>query len=369
MKNILISYLEAFWSLLTMIAPYILIGIFLAAILKQLLNEKWIEKKLGGSSMRAVFRSILLGIPLPLCSCSVIPFATTLYKSGADKASTLGFLISTPITGIDSIVATYGVFGWFFTIYRIITSILIATVAGFLSLIFDESKNNRQKIKSGKAIFTTASPTTQSIGSFTLKKERVEDTKLIKRGFDITKVWSDAVYTIYKDFAKALLLGIVAGAALTAWIPSDITVWLGSNLWLNYIIVLIVSSLLYICATSSIPLGVALLTVGLTPGAVFILLTAGPATSMITMSVVLSLLGRKSLIIYLLSVLSITLLSGYMLDTLFADIVSNISHIIKIDKEPSFIGQISAVIMLYLSYKVLIPKKSKSSCGSSCGCG
>lgn len=367
MKNIILSYLEAFWSLLSIIAPYILLGIFLAAILKQLLNEKWIEKRLGGNSIKAIFRSILLGIPLPLCSCSVIPFATTLYKSGASKASTLGFLISTPITGIDSIIATYGVFGWFFTIYRIITSILIATVAGLLTLIFDKS-NNKQKLSSNTIFATNPQPTQSIVGSFKIKKDIVEDTKLIKSNFDISKIWNDAIYTIFKDFAKALLLGIAAGAALAVWIPSDISVWLGSNLWLNYIIILVVSSLLYICATSSIPLGVALLTVGLSPGAVFILLTAGPATSMITMSVVLSLLGRKTLVIYLISVLSITLLSGYMLDTLFADMLLDISNIVKIDKEPSFIGQISAVIMLYLSYKVLIPKKSKPSCGNSCGC-
>jgi len=136
MKDIILQYLDSFWILLTSIAPYILVGIFLAAVMKQLIDNEWVKRRLGGDNISSLIRSILLGIPLPLCSCSVIPFATTLYKSGASKASTLGFLISTPITGIDSIIATYGVFGWFFTLYRVVVSTIVAFVAGILSTLF-----------------------------------------------------------------------------------------------------------------------------------------------------------------------------------------------------------------------------------------
>ena len=363
MKDITLEYLQTFWNLLTLISPYILLGIFLASILKQIINEKWIENKLGDRSLKSIFRAIFIGIPLPLCSCSVIPFATTLYKSGATKSSTLSFLISTPITGVDSIIATYGVFGWFFTIYRIVTSIIIALFAGVLSLIFDKD------IKRSNSYIFNLNSNSPSMISKTAIFTNNKDIKFFKRGFDITKVYNDAIYSIFKDFALSLLIGIALGALLSSFMPSDISIWLSSNLWLNYIIVLIISSLLYICATSSIPLAVALLAIGLTPGAVFILLTAGPATSMITMSVVLSLFGRKSLIIYLFSVLSITLLSGYMLDTIFLDELRDISNIANIEREPSFIGQISAVIMLYLTFKVFKPKKDKSCCSNSCGCG
>ncbi|HFC03567.1 MAG TPA: permease, partial [Nitratifractor salsuginis] len=140
MKTIILNYLGNFWQLLGSIAPYILLGIFLAGLMKLLVPEEWIRRQMGGRSLGALFRAILLGIPLPLCSCSVIPFATALRKSGASRASTLGFLIATPITGVDSIIATYGVLGWFFTLYRIITSTLIAILAGALSLIFDREE-------------------------------------------------------------------------------------------------------------------------------------------------------------------------------------------------------------------------------------
>jgi len=369
MKDIILQYLDSFWILLTSIAPYILVGIFLAAVMKQLIDNEWVKRRLGGDNISSLIRSILLGIPLPLCSCSVIPFATTLYKSGASKASTLGFLISTPITGIDSIIATYGVFGWFFTLYRVVVSTIVAFVAGILSMVFDKT----QEKEISKSSFSIQNNT----NSFTLSTQKANKSitfttnrvapKKEKKKFDIFKLYDDALYSIFKDFAKALMVGIAIGAMLTTFIPQDISIWLKENIWLNYIIILVISSALYICATSSIPLGVAMLGVGFSPGAVFILLTAGPATSIITMSVVLSLMGRKSLFIYLLSVLSISLISGYLLDLLFASYIPISEITQKSTQEIGFIANISAIILLYLTYKALIPKKS-SCCGSSCGC-
>jgi len=161
MKDSVLSFLENCWLLLESIAPYILIGIFLAALMKLLISDEWIRRQIGGKDIKSLFKAILLGIPLPLCSCSAIPFAAALRKSGASKASTMSFFIATPITGLDSIAATYGVFGWFFTIYRVITSILIAFLAGILSLLFDseESKSELLKPKVSASAVSSFSPT------------------------------------------------------------------------------------------------------------------------------------------------------------------------------------------------------------------
>ncbi len=385
MKTIILNYLGNFWQLLGSIAPYILLGIFLAGLMKLLVPEEWIRRQMGGRSLGALFRAILLGIPLPLCSCSVIPFATALRKSGASRASTLGFLIATPITGIDSIIATYGVLGWFFTLYRVVTSTLIAIFAGVLSLIFDREEQasslssapvvNKTKAAAPHSPLSFAAPA----GGTVLKLQPEPQTATgscgggaccggseaasVESGF-LTRLWEEAVYRIFGDFAKALLIGIGLGALLVTFMPAELNGYLGSSLWLNYLLVLLIAAPLYICATSSIPLGVALLGAGFTPGAVFVFLTAGPATSTVTMSVVLKILGRRSLLIYLFSVVTGTLLFGWLFDVIFADQAAAVAQMARSESRPGFLENVSALLLLFLAGKVFFPKATGGGCCS-----
>ncbi|WP_292654569.1 SO_0444 family Cu/Zn efflux transporter [Nitratifractor sp.] len=385
MKTIILNYLENFWQLLGNIAPYILLGIFLAGLMKLSVPEVWIRRQMGGRSLGSLFRAILLGIPLPLCSCSVIPFATALRKSGASRASTLGFLIATPITGVDSIIATYGVLGWFFTLYRVITSTLIAILAGLLSLIFDREEStssistadvaNNTKVATPEPSLSFAAPSGSTV--LKLQPEPKADTgscgggaccsgteTASEEGGFLTKLWEEAVYRIFGDFAKALLIGIALGALLVTFMPAELNAYLGSSLWLNYLLVLLIAAPLYICATSSIPLGVALLGAGFSPGAVFVFLTAGPATSTVTMSVVLKILGRRSLLIYLLSVVTGTLLFGWIFDVTFAYQAAEVAQIARSESQLGFLANVSALLLLYLAWKVFFPKASGGSCCS-----
>ena len=137
-------FFEALWQLSTAMAPYILFGLLFAGILHELVPEGIVTKHLGKENITSVVKSTLFGIPLPVCSCGVIPLATSIKKSGASKGATLSFLISTPITGVDSIMATYGIFGWIFTIYRAITSMIIAMFAGILTNIFDKNDDTKE---------------------------------------------------------------------------------------------------------------------------------------------------------------------------------------------------------------------------------
>jgi len=133
-------FFEALWQLSIAIAPYILFGLLFAGVLHELVPDSIVTKHLGKDNISSVVKSTVFGIPLPVCSCGVIPLATSIKKSGASKGATLSFLISTPITGVDSIMATYGIFGWIFTIYRAVTSMIIAMIAGILTNIFDKDK-------------------------------------------------------------------------------------------------------------------------------------------------------------------------------------------------------------------------------------
>jgi uncharacterized membrane protein YraQ (UPF0718 family) len=131
--DILWHFMMALWELTGAMAPYILFGLLFAGILHELVPGDFVQKHLGHDNVLSVLKATLFGIPLPVCSCGVIPLAAALRKEGASRGSVLSFLISTPITGIDSILATFGMFGWLFTLYRIVSSIVIAFVAGVLS--------------------------------------------------------------------------------------------------------------------------------------------------------------------------------------------------------------------------------------------
>ena len=140
-------------------APYILFGLIFAGILHEFVPDTLVTKHLGKDNIFSVLKATIFGVPLPVCSCGVIPLATSIKKSGASKGSTLSFLISTPITGVDSILATYGIFGWIFTIYRVVTSMIIAMVAGILTNIFDKEENIVQAAFSPVKVPNSLSPT------------------------------------------------------------------------------------------------------------------------------------------------------------------------------------------------------------------
>lgn len=344
------SFLSNFWHFSSLISLYIIFGLILAGILKQIIPDNFIQKHIGKNSSSSIFKAAILGIPLPLCSCSVIPFATSLKKSGASKSALQTFLISTPITGVDSIMATYGAFGWFFTIYRVITSIFISILAGFLSMIF--IKEDKEK-SINNPIWTNKIPN---------KKEPPISLHVeLKKPF-VFRVYDYAFNQLFADIAKPLLIGIVLGSLLSTLIPADMTSFLSENLILSYVFVILISIPLYVCAITSIPLGITLILAGFSPGAAFVFLTAGPATSLITMSVVKKVLGTKSLFIYLSSVIIGTMIFAYIMDTSLVNLLDGVIATVNSEENASLIEAISTVTMFYLFYKYIFVKKTKSSC-------
>lgn len=371
-KVLFLEFLYNFWVLLNSIAVFILIGVIIAGVFKLLLPDAFVKKHLGQHNFISNIKAALLGIPLPLCSCSVIPFISALRKSGASKSATQTFLIATPITGADSIMATYGVFGWVFTLYRVISSVIIALIAGLLTLLFvkEEGAKTEEKVKN-KTKYSAIDPNNKPSLAYPVDKPlnikvvKAEDKSSISR-----QILSYAFDDIYKDIAKSLMIGIIIGALIVTFMPENLSNYISSNLLLNYILVLAISMPLYVCATASIPLGLSLLAAGFSPGAAFIVLTAGPATNTITMSVVLKTLGKTSLIIYLSSVLIGSLFFGFFFDSFFSDSLSAFNILDAHKDDPSFITQISSVILLYLSLKYIFNKDTqiftKGGCGS-CG--
>lgn len=347
---------EAFWSLSIDMGIYILFGLLAAGVLHQLISETWIQKHLGSDTHGSVYKAALFGTPLPLCSCSVIPFAASLRKNGASKGSTLSFLISTPITGVDSILATFGMFGWVFTLYRVFSSVTIAITAGMLMNIF-EPKESVQKGFSFSATAPKIAPSTIQIPKTEAKKP-----------FSISGVFQYGLITLLGSFSKPLFWGLLLGALITAAIPSNLHELFNDNRFLGYLIAIAIAAPMYVCATASLPIAASLIIAGVSPGAAFIFLSAGPATNTVTMGVVKSMLGTRALTVYLGVIAIGSLLFGALIDVGFDTLSINME--VDLHEHHGFVEQAAAVLLLVLIgwhlLRGLFQKKDKSCNGGSC---
>lgn len=372
-------FLNALVDLSNAMAPYILFGLIFAGILHELVPDTIVKNHLGKDSVWSVIKATIFGIPLPVCSCGVLPLAISIKKSGASNGSTLSFLISTPITGVDSILATYGMFGWAFTIYRVITSIIISIISGILANFYGEKEE--ELVKDVKPVFSITRPTVlgQGVMSFSVsqapkalvieEKDCCSSLSVEKKSF--TNLIQDAfVYAFGKllsDIASPLLVGLILGAFIAIAIPENLSILLLEYSWLSYIIVIAIAVPMYICATASLPIAAGLILAGVTPGAAFVFLSAGPATNTVTIGVVKKMLGTRTLYIYLGTIIIGSVLFGFGLDYILSGV--DVKDLVHIHEEVSLIAMISSVVLwtfvLYYMLKPYLNKKDESD-GESC---
>ena len=360
---ILIDFLQELWNLSLSMAPYILFGLLFAGILHEIVPESLVTKHLGKNSISSVIKSTLFGIPLPVCSCGVIPLATSIKKSGASKGATLSFLISTPITGVDSILATYGVFGWIFTVYRIISSMIIAVIAGVLTNLFDKEEGIvKPKFSLNKPLVNDEQQNSCCSGDSCCSSES-------KKGFSLINALKYAFVTLLGDIAKPLFWGLILGALITTFMPHDLSQILKSYNWLSYLIVIAIAVPMYVCATASLPIAAGLMLSGVSAGAAFVFLSAGPATNTVTMGVVKKMLGGRSLLIYLGTIVVGSILFGLGLDWIFDSKNIDPASILHIQEEGGVFLIISSIVLWALTlYHLISPlfKTKKSCCSTEC---
>ncbi len=345
-----------FLNLLNEFSIYILVGLFIAGVLKQIVPDDFILKHLGKGNISSVVKATVFGIPLPICSCSVIPLAQSLRKEGASKGAVQSFLISTPITGVDSILATFSFFGLVFTIYRVVSSIIIAICVGIFQNIFEKEES-----KAKKAMFSINNDNTTSCcsNSSCCDSSTTNTTKAgeKKKSFSFKAALKYAYVTLFKDMVKPLLVGLILGAVFTTFAPKEYTQILFDNQILTYFVIMLFAMPLYVCATASLPIAAALVMQGMSGGAAFIFLTAGPATSAITMSIVYKTLGKKSLLIYVTSIFILTFFFALGFDSFFEDL--DLMMFMNHNEEDSLISNIASLIMLAMMMYYLLPKKFK----------
>lgn len=343
--ELIIEFFTALYDLSNAMALYIIFGLAFAGIMHELVPETLVTKHLGSESISSVIKSTIFGIPLPVCSCGVIPLATSIKKSGASKGATLSFLISTPITGIDSILATYGMFGWIFTLYRIITSMVIAMIAGILTNIYDKEIIPDEIEEKSDSCCCSSTCSSESE---------------IKQSFSFKRAMEYAFVDLLGDIAKALFLGLIIGALITIAIPQNLSDILTEYYWLSYLIAIAIAVPMYVCATASLPIAAGLMLSGVSAGAAFVFLSAGPATNTVTIGVVKKMLGTKSLYIYLGTIILGSIIFGLGLDFVFDINSIDAKSLIQVDEEVSALEILSSIVlwafMLYFIFKPYFKK-------------
>ena len=288
-------------SLINEMSPYLLLGFFFAGVMHAFIPGMVYNRYLGGKGFKSVFYGALFGIPLPLCSCGVLPTAMSLRKQGASKGATASFLISTPETGVDSIIATYSVLGLPFAVIRPVAAFCNAIMGGWL---INKSGDKDEVVPVDASAKTCCC------------HHKQEETH--HEGFlgKMREALRFGFVEMIEDIGKWLVIGLVIAGLITVFVPDEFFALFRGNTQLSMLLVLCIAIPMYICATGSIPIAVALMMKGLTPGAALVLLMAGPACNMASILVINKTLGRKSLVLYLVSIITMAILWGHVVDYL-----------------------------------------------------
>lgn len=284
------NLLQSLLYILNEMSPYILLGFFIAGLMHAFIPQKIFARHLSGTGWRPVVKSAMIGIPLPLCSCGVLPTAIAMRRNGASRAASTSFLISTPQTGVDSIAATWSLLGPAFAVIRPVAALVTALLGG---------------VAVGRS--EKAEPVSQVCDVTEEKETRSFTGKLmsaLRYGF------IDLVGSI----GGWLVAGLIIAALITVYVPSDFFSILGDKPVLSMIAVLIVAVPMYVCATGSIPIAMSLMLKGLSPGTALVLLMAGPAANFASFTLISKEMGRKSAVIYLASIIIGAMAFGLAID-------------------------------------------------------
>ncbi|WP_421132692.1 SO_0444 family Cu/Zn efflux transporter [Alteromonas sp. A079] len=330
---------QNFLALFMESAPWLLLGLLVAGIMHELVPVSLLEKHMGNNSTGAIAKAAIIGAPLPLCSCGVIPAALGLRRSGASKPSTISFLVSTPETGVDSVSVSYALLGPLFAVVRPVAAIMSAIYAGLMVKWFDEEKavhNQGTRLQENASCCEKPTPVAPSTccGTEGQQHEHSDATNNANNSpsnkssslvLKVSNVLSYASGKLLSDIVVWLLIGLALAAVIKTFVPTDFLTQWGDGL-LAMLVMAVIGVPMYICATASTPLAVGFIAAGLSPGAVLVFLMAGPATNISTMGMIRQEMGGKTLLLYLFSVISASIGFGYLLN--YAVDIFSLSYLI-----------------------------------------
>ncbi len=345
--EMVVDIVIASWAVLTEMAPYLLFGFFFAGLLSILISAEWVERHLGGRGLGQVFKASLFGVPLPLCSCGVLPVGASLRRQGASRGATTAFLLSTPQTGVDSIAVTYALLGPFFAVVRPLAALLTGFVGGALVHVADG--------RDGDEADTAANPGT---GQSSCSLDGCRDDRPAHRHSFLDALRYGFV-TLPRDIGKALLVGVALSGVISALIaPDTLRAYLGGGI-VPMLVAMAIGIPLYVCATASTPIAASLIVAGLSPGAALVFLITGPATNSAALVTLWKVLGRRATILYLVTVAVGALATGIAVDALVGSGLVPLSALVDAAAASApahehhhagglgwWIGRIAAVVLL-----------------------
>ena len=367
MSNFLANLLE-----LTLdAAPWLLLGLVIGGLIKRLMPARLLERHLKGEGFLPVVKAALIGAPLPLCSCGVIPAALGLRRAGASKSSTVSFLVSTPETGVDSISVTYAMLGPVMAIVRPVAAVISAITAGLLvgrnaAKASYTSPEKPASERSLKPACCASKPATEIRTESSCCSTSPQETSCCSTGTEATRRsdsdWLSGIRYAFTDLLSGILfwlcIGLLFSAAVATWLPPDFLARWGSGL-VAMLVMIAVSIPMYVCATASTPIAAGLLLAGISPGTVLVFLLAGPASNFGSMGIIRKELGKRALFAYLAGVAVTAIVSGLLLDWFLQ--VNDISiqselaaseHLV-----PHWLAWISLIILVIASLNLLRSKR------------
>jgi len=392
-----------FWQLFVLSAPWLMLGLLIAGIINVYLPKDFLNKHLGSDGFYTTIKAALIGAPMPLCSCGVIPAALGLRRSGASKSATTAFLVSTPETGVDSISVSYVLLGPFMAVIRPIAAVTSAIVAGMLvgrdSDRIDDKGNKNEiaqqqntKGSSKKSCCEGKTPKPEEVAccSTDVESEKAKQDKEVKQAnaqvsccskpiveiqssccsskpqlneqqssvfAKLQKAVAFSCTKLLSDTAVWLLIGLGFAAIVQTYVPVSFFSQWGSGI-LAMVVVILVSIPMYVCATASTPIAAGLLLSGVSPGAVLVFMLAGPATNIATLGVVASELGKRAVASYLTGVIGVAIIFGFLTDMLVEHYNIEVAPMLGEHHEvlPHWLSQFFALVLVILLMRLLVLK-------------
>ncbi len=339
--------MEFVYSLINMLAemaPYLLLGFGIAGILYAFVPSGFYRKHLSKPGAWSVIKAALIGVPLPLCSCGVLPTAVSLRRNGASRGASTSFLLATPQTGVDSIAATYSLLGPAFAIIRPVAALVTAFVGGMLVNRSDKAC----PADAADEVDTIDAPASDSFFG------KIRDA--LRYGY----------VEMVQNIGKWLIIGLVIAAAITVFIPDGFFTFFAGYPLLAMLAVVVVAVPMYVCSTGSIPIALSLMLKGLSPGAAFVLLMAGPAANFASVIIVSKSLGRRAAAIYLSVIVIGAIVIGLCIDYLMPrdwftmPLTAGHAHChLQIGLFPGICSAVLVLLLINALIRRYLPKKSK----------
>ncbi|MEE9367431.1 MAG: permease [Pontiella sp.] len=332
--DILLNILNEIRLVTVAMAPYLLFGFLMAGVLSELISKNYVRRHLGGKGWIGSLKAAIVGVPMPICSCGVIPLAATLRKHGASRGATASFLASTPQTGVDSLMVTYALLGWVFAVFRAVVAFLSGVICGTaVSLVTPKEADEPALL-----VNENCQPAEKNI---------------------IKRMLTYGFLTLPRNISRAMVLGIVLSGILSGIIPENFfTEGLGDSPW-TMLIMLAIGIPLYVCSSASVPIALAFIKAGISPGAALVFLITGPATNAATLTTLWKIIGKKQLVVFL-ATLSICALAAGLIMNAFNP-VFRISECVCQDCScDGILEYIWTSLLILLLIKGMLPEKPKT---------